>query len=672
MEKDITAIQVLKILYKQSSHRKIKKTHSKKVYPIAIENSYRKLLQSFYEPLITYVNSIIEENKEPLLRGDSVKLDAIPGGTFQRMIQQLEGWLSTYMPTVEELKDGQNNVILMGLGTTSEKIKKHEEKQFNTQIEKGIGVTFTGEQKWWEPLKKIWEQNNYNLIVSNARNFVDKINAICENGITGGWSVKQLKDAIKKATIDLDDKKCRLLARDQIGKLQGQITQAQMTEVGLEMYIWSTSGDERVRSSHIPLDGVLCRWDDSTLCSFDNGKTWVSRPSTATRVHPGQDIQCRCVALVYYPELVKEVSNTDETVEQIAENIAPVVPAVDNIIDENKVFDNEDFRKIYGDKFVDDFLIPMQKNFDEEVTKEQIKSIVVNAKVRDGFIDRSFTILRDEGLLGKEFDNFDFTKLTEKDVKKLVDNLNKNIVKRINETVPVIRMGSSTFRTYLVKEQDKFFLDPRLKSQFETGASADLFDKNRRSRWEYKLNYEKKYFTNFFSSDSKNKKLRPVYGTMFNKSEVEKMLQLNEIYNYKENYLGSSEQYGNVFFVLKNNKVKNRSTFTLENSSACQGGFTNKITKFLFQFLDEPGFQSVVRDSSYDIKYFFPKGLKGIAEERKNYPFYLETQIWGGVNIFEDVEKIIVPKTVTIQDGFDDFRKKLKEKGVEIVVKDIQ
>src|SRR5574344_2103988 len=116
IEKDQTAIQVLKILYKQNKKKskKIKKTHYNIVYPRAIEAKYKTKLSSYFQPLIDYVNKFLEENEDALLRGDSMqlKLDVLPGGTFRRMITSLEGWLSIYMPTVPEMKEGQNNVIL--------------------------------------------------------------------------------------------------------------------------------------------------------------------------------------------------------------------------------------------------------------------------------------------------------------------------------------------------------------------------------------------------------------------------------------------------------------------------------------------------------------------------------------------------------------------------------
>ena len=73
----------------------------------------------------------------------------------------------------------------------------------------------------------------------------------------------------------------RRLTRDQNNKLVGQLNQARQTEVGVERYIWQTAEDERVRETHAANNGKEFAWAD---------------PPAATG-HPGEDIQCRCVAL---------------------------------------------------------------------------------------------------------------------------------------------------------------------------------------------------------------------------------------------------------------------------------------------------------------------------------------------------------------------------------------
>lgn len=325
--KNETEIQLMKILFKTNGKKATKNIVSKRAYPHGIEMKYFRQLKSYFKPLTDYVNKYISENLEPLLHGDSVevRLDTIPGNSFRKMIYNLEDWLSVYMPDIPEITDfrdyeNKNNVIFVGLGKTADETMEFSEKEFQRIIEKGIHVNLPVSAPWWDDMKKSWAEDNYTLITSNAKNYVSKINTLTEQAIVNGLSPMKLKEEIKKATESLSDKHCKLLARDQMGKLNGQITEAQMTEVGLDMYVWSTSYDDRVRDSHALMEGLLCNWEDASVCSYDNGKTWVPRPSGAIDLHPGQDIQCRCVALAFYPELVSEMEGVPIS-EVIAEDM---------------------------------------------------------------------------------------------------------------------------------------------------------------------------------------------------------------------------------------------------------------------------------------------------------------------------------------------------------------
>lgn len=326
--KNETEIQLMKILFKTSGKKPTKNITSQRAYPHGVEMKFYRQLKSYFKPLTDYVNKYINEHLEPLLRGDDkqIKLDAIPGDSYRNMIYSLENWLSIYMPDISETPESvNNNVIFVGLGKTADETMAFSEKEFKKIIDKGIHVNVPTSAPWWDDMKASWAEDNYTLIVSNAKKYVEQINILTEQAIVNGMSPGKLKDEIFKATESLSDKHCKLLARDQMGKLNGQITQAQMQEIGLDLYVWSTSYDDRVRDSHALMEGLLCRWDDASVCSYDNGKTWEPRPSGAVDLHPGQDIQCRCVGLAFYPELESEVEGVPMS------ELTSDLPDIDNI-----------------------------------------------------------------------------------------------------------------------------------------------------------------------------------------------------------------------------------------------------------------------------------------------------------------------------------------------------
>jgi SPP1 gp7 family putative phage head morphogenesis protein len=91
---------------------------------------------------------------------------------------------------------------------------------------------------------------------------------------------------------EVSDSRAALIARDQVLKLNGQATELQHQEAGIERYTWSTSRDERVRDGHEHLEGK----------EFDYAHPPVVDERSGRRANPGQDFQCRCVALPILPD----------------------------------------------------------------------------------------------------------------------------------------------------------------------------------------------------------------------------------------------------------------------------------------------------------------------------------------------------------------------------------
>lgn len=121
---------------------------------------------------------------------------------------------------------------------------------------------------------------NVQLIKSIRSQYLDKVqNAVTQamvNGTLNKDLVQQIKD-IGKTT----EKRAIFIARDQSSKLNAALTQARHEDVGIKKYMWSTSGDERVRESHAEKDGQIFEYTNPPA---DTG-------------HPGHDVNCRCVQI---------------------------------------------------------------------------------------------------------------------------------------------------------------------------------------------------------------------------------------------------------------------------------------------------------------------------------------------------------------------------------------
>jgi SPP1 gp7 family putative phage head morphogenesis protein len=84
--------------------------------------------------------------------------------------------------------------------------------------------------------------------------------------------------------LNISENRAKLIASDQIGKLNSYLTEHTMRENGIEWSIWWTKLDNLVRPSHRDVHGLLFRWDRLPI---------VDGEQTA----PGRPIKCRCIAV---------------------------------------------------------------------------------------------------------------------------------------------------------------------------------------------------------------------------------------------------------------------------------------------------------------------------------------------------------------------------------------
>ena len=100
-----------------------------------------------------------------------------------------------------------------------------------------------------------------------------------KNGVPSSLPTARLKKNGQPVMLNTK-KHARMVAHDQISKLNADLNQVRQQEAGITSYIWTTQGDSRVRPSHQALSGQEFQWD--------------SPPSEG---HPGQPIACRCYSV---------------------------------------------------------------------------------------------------------------------------------------------------------------------------------------------------------------------------------------------------------------------------------------------------------------------------------------------------------------------------------------
>lgn len=141
--------------------------------------------------------------------------------------------------------------------------------------------------------------DNVDLITSIHTDFIHDIGAAVFENMKDGGRHENLIDIIKERG-NVTRNRARFIARDQTSKLNADLTEARNVALGLDLYEWGGTGDERERESHFVLNNMLCKYSDPTVYSDDGGKTWKKRSGIGAFIgKPGEDYQCRCLALPY-------------------------------------------------------------------------------------------------------------------------------------------------------------------------------------------------------------------------------------------------------------------------------------------------------------------------------------------------------------------------------------
>lgn len=138
---------------------------------------------------------------------------------------------------------------------------------------------------------------NVQLITSVQNDMLDQVSDVVGEAFDAGTRVEVLKRRVQER-FDVSESRAALIARDQTLKLNANITQQRQQDAGVTRYKWSTSRDERVRGNpsgkypdttdnHFRLEGTVQSWDKPPVVDTATGRT----------AHPGEDYQCRCVAI---------------------------------------------------------------------------------------------------------------------------------------------------------------------------------------------------------------------------------------------------------------------------------------------------------------------------------------------------------------------------------------
>jgi SPP1 gp7 family putative phage head morphogenesis protein len=256
-------------------------------FPLGIERRFvvqnRRLIQS----LGAMVDEMLLERLGEIANLGGFRLDAerFDQSPWRALLNRIFG-------DIRDRWQGAADLARQQADEVGREVSQHNRLQIARQMRQAVGVDIFFEDPGLLDTLEEFTERNVSRITTAPANIFPRLEQIVSQGFRRG----QRPAAISAQIVDqlgIEENRAAFWARDQVGTLNGQLTQQRHESLGLESYIWRTSLDERVRASHMALEGSTQRWDDP--------------PTVGKRqVHPGEDYSCRCGADPIIPGIPNE------------------------------------------------------------------------------------------------------------------------------------------------------------------------------------------------------------------------------------------------------------------------------------------------------------------------------------------------------------------------------
>ncbi len=275
-------LQLIKSAVNNSEKRQLKYPNNEIVLgAIPVSRKAENYQQDELVKLVKYINSQIKQKLLPKLKlyepyyqkqkpiGDGLLRDVDYVQDIKDAIAEI--FVSFQSDKFRELVDRLVREVVTQSATDFNKL-------FALEVKKAVGVDISPLLGQYYEDIGLATQINSDMIVTIPEQYLNRVQASVLRNMEQGRRYEELaKDLQREYGINAN--RAKLIARDQTGKLNLAITEAQAKNVGSDEFKFSTSHDERVRATHRAADGKPCKVGDSIY-------------------NLRYDVQCRCVLLI--------------------------------------------------------------------------------------------------------------------------------------------------------------------------------------------------------------------------------------------------------------------------------------------------------------------------------------------------------------------------------------
>ena len=263
------------------------------------EQRYGAQITTLIEPFKEFVESELFPMLEYITETNPTRQDAA-GDDIRRIFDKVR-------IAYAKVFTGQAiNQVAQGAADTIDTLNH---KTFRKQAKTVLGVDPFFAEPWLVEETENFVHENASLIKTIPDEYLADIEQMVFREARRGASPSEIKAKVKEL-FGAADRHAALIARDQVSKFNGRLSQLRQTAAGVTHYIWRTSDDGRVRSlsnsggysDHRQLDDKKFPWKNPPITVFKGKRAGETN-------HPGQDINCRCYAEPVLEPLIKGETN---------------------------------------------------------------------------------------------------------------------------------------------------------------------------------------------------------------------------------------------------------------------------------------------------------------------------------------------------------------------------
>lgn len=238
------------------------------LHPDSIQRDYARRLDG----VIDNVRQAYMATIAPRLEGLITAAARSRGDTWS---DDLEGLKLSFKKKVQENAPAAAPIA----GSVAVRVSEFNLAQWRKITKASLGVDIFASEPWLRDSIKSWADENAERITSLESTQIQDVSTWVQTGIRNGWRHEEIAEKIEER-FGVGHSKAAFIARDQVSKLNGQLTGQRQQQLGVEAYFWRGVMDDRERDSHREHEGIRYLWSD---------------PPAETG-NPGEDYNCRCWA----------------------------------------------------------------------------------------------------------------------------------------------------------------------------------------------------------------------------------------------------------------------------------------------------------------------------------------------------------------------------------------